>query len=546
MRHHHQAPPTNNPVGSTDIQSQYSPRFSQPLPPQHSQQSQSTVGSSTPMLMINNPQQFQQGLQRQSAPPVQQQVNQQVRPSVSLQSNPQFNQYNAQQASPLFAQPQFNPQYLSPYPGQWPQHLPSVHSNITGTSKLITQVLDRQFKMYQDREDACEECERQKEEREKKHRDDKNNRNRINKAFEKVNRFDGSNPDQCLPWMEEIFAMAHNHKRNDREELLYNSGGSIQKTLYSLSTEATEDKIHDILLQNHSNLKTSSQCISAFQSIQQRPEEPLQTYNERYQSYYELAHEDLTVGSNGSKVSCIHYANSLHGKLGDEMEGRFNQRLPKNVQEAFERAVDFEPRILTKQCIHIRKVNEVNHIDVSNDYQEFEVIEAQHVRNPNYKGKNYDPNYQKNKNNYNNNPNSSYNKNSHNNNGTTSRNFRNNNKGDYTEIPSNVEVTLKGPVNWEQLAKIKEIPKNPRIYKDMLPKNQYPASGEYAKSFNKFRPKKVEVNEETVDDVIHYGMHLRKSEPEMAEAIDIYKTLGDDTYYGPEEQAADPPQQEDQ
>ena len=71
-------------------------------------------------------------------------------------------------------------------------------------------------------------------------------------------------PTQCLPWMEEIFAMAHNHKRNAREELLYNSGGSIQKTLYSLSPEATEDEICDLLLGNHSNLKTLSQGISAF------------------------------------------------------------------------------------------------------------------------------------------------------------------------------------------------------------------------------------------------------------------------------------------
>ena len=196
----------------------------------------------------------------------------------------------------------------------------------------------------------------------------------------------------------------------------------------------------------------------------------------------------------------------------------------------------------------MRKVNEVNYIDVSSDYQEFEVNEAQHVQNPSYKGKNYDPNYQKNKHSHNNNPNSSYNnKNSSNNsNSTTSRNFRNNNKGDYTEIPSNVEVTVKGPVNQDQLAKIKEILKNPRIYKDKLPKNQYLASGEYTKSLNKFCPKKVKVNEATVDDVICYGMHLKKSEAEMAEAINIYKTLGDDTYYGLEEQATDPPQQEDQ
>ena len=189
--------------------------------------------------MVNNPQQFQQGHQRHTTPPVQQQVNQQVRPPVSQQFNPQFSQYTPPHARPLLSQPPFNLQYPPPYPGQWRQHPPSVHSNITETSELITQVLDRQFKLYQDREDAHEEHEKWKEEREKKFREDNNNRNRINKAFKKINRFDGSNPDQCLPWMEEIFAMAHNHRRNPREELLYNSGGSIQKTLYSLSPEST-------------------------------------------------------------------------------------------------------------------------------------------------------------------------------------------------------------------------------------------------------------------------------------------------------------------
>ena len=186
-RHQHQAPTTNNPVGSTGINSQHSPYFSQPSPPQHSQQSQSMAGSSTPMLMINNPLQFQQGHRRQITPPVQQQANQQVSPPVSQQFNPQFNQYTPPHASPLLSQPQFNPQCPPPYPGQWPQHPSSVHSNITETSKLIMQVLDRQFKLYQDREDAHEKCERWREEREKKFRDDNNNRNRINKAFEKIN-----------------------------------------------------------------------------------------------------------------------------------------------------------------------------------------------------------------------------------------------------------------------------------------------------------------------------------------------------------------------
>ena len=68
--------------------------------------------------------------------------------------------------------------------------------------------------------------------------------------------------------------------------------------------------------------------------------------------------------------------------------------------------------------------------------------------------------------------------------------------------------------------------------------------GEYTKGFNKFHPKKVQVNEVTAGDVIHYGMHLKKSEPEMAEATNIYKALSDDTYYSQEEQATDPPQED--
>ena len=321
--------------------------FKNPSPQHHFQQSQSTIGSSTLTLMVDKNLWFQQGPQGQVTPPGQNRVNQQVRPSQPV--NSQYNQLNIHQQSPVFPPQQFNAQYPPPYPGQWPPQLPSVHSNATETSEVLTQVLDRHFKLFEDRENAHEQCKREKEEQKKKYRDETNDRNRINKAFEKINRFDGSNPDQCLPWMEEIFAMARTHKRNTRNELIYNSGGSVQKTLYSLPSDASVDEIHDLLLCNHSNLKTSSQHISAFDSLQQKPEEPLQTYNEKYQSYYELAHKGLTITSNGSKVSCIHYAKSLHGKLGEELEGRLNQRLPDNLQDAFNRAMDFEPRILISQ-----------------------------------------------------------------------------------------------------------------------------------------------------------------------------------------------------
>ena len=392
-------------------------------------------------------------------------------------------------------------------------------------SELITQVLDRQFKLYQDREDAHEEHEKWKEEREKKFREDNNNRNRINKASKKINRFDGSNPDQCLPWMEEIFTMVCNHRRNPREELLYNSGGSIQKTLYSLSPEAMEDKICDILLRNHSNLKTSSQCISAFQSIQQNPKSHYRHTMQGTSHFTSWHIKVLQLKVLGPKLAesimpTLYMANSVTRQKGGSTRGypetyKRHLRGPWTLNPGSSSSSTYIPGKSMRSTTLMSAVTIKNSRSKRLNMSKTQIIKVRIMIQITKKSKN----------NYNSKPNSTYNnKNSSNNdNNTSNRNFRNNNKGDYTELPSNIEVILKGLVNQDQQAKIKEILKNPRIYKDKLLKNQYPMSGEYAKSFNKFCPRKVEVNEAMVDDVICYGMHLKKSEPEIVEAIDILR-----------------------
>ena len=105
-----------------------------------------------------------------------------------------------------------------------------------------------------------------------------------------------------------------------------------------------------------------------------------------------------------------------------------------------------------------------------------------------------------------------------------------------------MQVTLTGPVNREQLFKIQEVLRYPSIYRDKLPPNEWPVAGKYAKSFNKLCPKKVEVNEATIDEVVGFSHFMRKSDAEVAEAIDIYKALGDNISYGPEDQSTEPPQ----
>ena len=89
-----------------------------------------------------------------------------------------------------------------------------------------------------------------------------------------------------------------------------------------------------------------------------------------------MAYQDITIDDTGSRTQCIQYASSLYGKLGDEMEGRFNQDLPESLQTAFEKATGYELCILTKQTINTRRMNEVNQIDVTNFDEDFEVNEA--------------------------------------------------------------------------------------------------------------------------------------------------------------------------
>ena len=249
-------------------------------------------------------------------------------------------------------------------------------------------------------------------------------------------------------------------------------------------------------------------------------------------------------------MHCIHYASSLYGKLGDEMTGRFNQDLPQNLQMAFEKAINFEPQIITKQSINNRKIHEVNHIDITHGEDEVEINEA-HVRNPNYKGKNYDPNYQQNRSkmtnttnsasSHHNNTNQSYRSSSHHNNSNPGYGY---NKSNPQEKPVNVSVTLHGPVSKEQLYKIQEVLRHLSQYRDRIKPEDRPVKGEYANAFNKFHPKKVEVNEATVEEAIKYGHFLKRSEEDIAEAIDIYKTIGNETFYGPEEE--DPADQHEQ
>ena len=230
----------------------------------------------------------------------------------------------------------------------------------------------------------------------------------------------------------------------------------MSKTIHALPQEAMNQHVKDTVVRNHSNLRMVSQQLNAYQQLHQKLNEALQTYNTRYASFFNLAYPELELDNPLSRMHCIHYASSLHGKLRDEMTGRFNQDLPENLQTAFEKAINFEPQIITKQSINNRKIHKVNCIDVTQGEDEVEINEA-HVRNLNYKGKNYDPNYQQNRTKMNTHMLTNTTS-SHHDTGNQGYSYNKNNQQDK---PVNVSITLHGPVSQEQLYKIQELLRHP-------------------------------------------------------------------------------------
>ena len=105
-------------------------------------------------------------------------------------------------------------------------------------------------------------------------------RSRINKAFEKIPRFDGTNPNYCFDWLEQTEALVNEHHGEIySEELLLNCGTSVSKTIHALPQGVTNQSIKDAVLRNHSNLRTVSQRSNAYHQLHQKPDEALQSYN---------------------------------------------------------------------------------------------------------------------------------------------------------------------------------------------------------------------------------------------------------------------------
>ena len=355
----------------------------------------------------------------------------------------------------------------------------------------------------------------------------KENKNaRLDKQFDKIKIFDGSNPAECHPWLEEVHALCTQTGRPFKEMLLLCAGQAVRDFIIDMALDATDEQIKNDLITLYSDLQGLGCKQAAYDNIAQRPEEPVRSYIVRYSRLFKLLN-GTAPNEVRMRTTSMHFVNSLRSYLSSKVENRLLGMNGRNYSlgDTFTVALQCELKAIASERRHNKRntisINNVNSED--QDLTQLEDTQEVHVRNPNYKGKNYDPNYQARKT-----------ENKQQQQPTTTNNIytapytrpaanNNNNLASSSDIAG--EVTLKTTVDGYQLLKMNELIKNAAAWRARMPK-----TGRFDKYFNNKETTnttpKVQINSATLQVMGQAAKDYGYSKDEFIEAVEMYEHFG--------------------
>ena len=352
------------------------------------------------------------------------------------------------------------------------------------------------------------------------------NRNaRLDKQFDKIKIFDGSNPAECHPWLEEVHALCSQTGRPFKEMLLLCAGQAVRDFILDMAPDATDEQIKNDLITGYSDLQGLGCKQAAYNNIAQRPEEPVRSYIVRYSRLFKLLN-GTAPNEVRMRTTSMHFINSLRGYLSSKVENRLLGMNDRNYSlgDTFTVALQCELKAIASERRHSKRntitINNVHTED--QDYRQLEDTQEVHVRSPNYKGKNYDPNYQARKaegkqqlqlettnNQYK---------------APAARPAANHNNDLARSSDIAGEVTLKTTVDGYQLLKMNELIKNAAAWRARMPK-----ANRFDKYFDKETTKttpKVQINSATLQVMGQTAKDCGYTKEEFIEAVEMYEHFG--------------------
>ena len=191
-----------------------------------------------------------------------------------------------------------------------------------------------------------------------------------------LERFDGKDRSKCLEWLSNIEIIAQHSKKSFRELVCQSMSPSLLHIFSSVSTFASDQDIKDILLANYSDVPSMAEAIAKLQSMQIPPDEPLATFNAKYQQIHQVAY-NVSPDKQTNKTVIIDYVKKLPLYPRDKLLKKLSRKdlYIKTLQDVFRNAVEINREMsfvdATTGRANETRISQINELDDS--FPEYEI-----------------------------------------------------------------------------------------------------------------------------------------------------------------------------
>ena len=201
--------------------------------------------------------------------------------------------------------------------------------------------------------------------------------------------FDGSNKAECITWLSQVEAAAKFTNTPFRELICQSMAPTMLHVFSDLSALASDADIKEAILTNYSDIPSSTEAATRLQNIQFSMNEPLVTFNHRYEAIHKVAFK-MSPNEQESKTVIVEYAKKLPANTRDKLLRKIAKKnlYVKTLDDAFKQALDINRETSFVEAATGR-YNDQNGTkietqinELSNSFQEYD-INAMNTRSTN-------------------------------------------------------------------------------------------------------------------------------------------------------------------
>ena len=212
------------------------------------------------------------------------------------------------------------------------------------------------------------------------------------KMMKNIKIFDGSNKAECITWLSQVEAAAKFTNTPFQELISQSMAPAMLHVFSDLSALASDTDIKEAILTNYSDIPSTTEAATRLQNIQFSINEPLVTFNHRYEAIHKVAFR-MSPSEQESKTVIVKYAKKLPANTRDKLLRKIAKKNSyiKTLDDAFKQALDINRETSFVEAATGR-YNEQNGTkietqinELSNSFQEYDV-NAMNTRSTNRSG----------------------------------------------------------------------------------------------------------------------------------------------------------------